>query len=70
MMYSLFCMIQQADSEDMAHNQISSISCNLRNSNIIEPEAYAMATVFEVNDIEKFNQELSNNIGILLQRGI
>lgn len=69
MMYSLFCIIQQADSEDMAHNQISSISCDLRNSNI-EPEAYAMATVFEVQDIEKFNQELSNDIKILLQRGI
>ena len=69
MMYSLFCIIQQADSEDMAHNQISSISCDLHNSNI-EPEAYAMATVFEVQDIEKFNQELSNDIKILLQRGI
>ena len=69
MMYSLFCIIQQADSKDMAHNQISSISCDLRNSNI-EPEAYAMATVFEVQDIEKFNQELSNDIKILLQRGI
>ena len=53
----------------MAHNQISSISCDLRNSNI-EPEAYAMATIFEVKDIEKFNQELSNDIKILLQRGI
>lgn len=69
MIYSLFCIIQQADNEDVAHNQISSISCDLRNSDI-ESEAYAMATVFEVNDIEKFNQELSNDIKILLQRGI
>jgi hypothetical protein len=69
MIYSLFCIIQQADNEDMANNQISAISCDLRNSNI-EPEAYAMATIFEVKDIEKFNQELSNDIKILLQRGI
>ena len=53
----------------MAHNQISAISCDLRNSNIA-PEEYAMATIFEVKDIEKFNQELSNDIKILLQRGI
>ena len=52
----------------MAHNQISSISCDLRNSDI-EPEAYAMASILEVKDIEKFNQELSNDITNLLQRG-
>ena len=69
MIYSLFCIIQQADNEDIANNQISSISCDLRDSDI-EPEAYAMAALLDIKDIEKFNQELSNDIKILLQRGI
>ena len=68
MIYSCFCVIQPAETDDDAYNHFSKLS--ILASENVSPESYVAGAVFETNDIEKVNEDFSKFLNNLVKRSL